>query len=405
MSGIDPASLVAPAPVAAPAPAAPAAFAGAGAPVPYAGAGGLPGLPRATDFSAASRPAPVSAGDDDEDAPAAPAAPVRPPVAPTVTGSPAPAAPFSLGGIGSDVGDRLSKATRGFLGNLALGPIGAIAGGVGALATGRETDPSAIAKEGSNATAQALLSNGASATDVAAAARNPTLMQALIQQYYGKDKFSVVQTGENDNGKQFSVFNTNDGTYKPIGGVATDQNERGVTVMGPNGKPITIPPGVNRKEFIKRVTEASADAATGKATEAQAKASSFAARMQQAEGILGGLQDQGLSLGNKAAGEIPIVGNYLQSADYQRYKQAASAFITAMLRQESGAAINKSEFDRYERELFPQPGDDASVVRQKAQQRAAAIQQMTRAAGPGYQAPAPGGTINVGGQAINWSVK
>ena len=41
----------------------------------------------------------------------------------------------------------------------------------------------------------------------------------------------------------------------------------------------------------------------------------------------------------------------------------------------------------------------------QAQQRAAAITQMTRAAGPGYQGPAPGGTVNVGGQAINWSVK
>ena len=112
-----------------------------------------------------------------------------------------------------------------------------------------------------------------------------------------------------------------------------------------------------------------------------------------------------MSLGNKVAGEIPVAGNYLQSKDYQRYKQAASSFITAMLRQESGAAINKSEFDRYEKELFPQPGDDASVVQQKAAQRSAAISQMTRAAGPGYQRPAAGGTVSVGGQAINWSVK
>ncbi|WP_342711503.1 hypothetical protein AAFG13_06585 [Bradyrhizobium sp. B124] len=347
-------------------------------------------------------PAPLAAEDDEESTPPAPA--TRAPVS-AAPGAPA-SAPFSLAGAG--VGDRFGKATRGFLGNLGNGPIGALAGGLGALITGQNTDPSSIAAEQNSLTAQALLKKGASAAEVQAARYNPTLQKALIDQYYGKDKWSVVKTGKDADGNEiYMQQNQLDGTLRPIPAAAAPAGAGSPgTVMGPDGKPIAIPPGVDRKTFVKRVSEANADAATGKATEAQAKASSFAARMQQSEAILGGLQNQGLSAGQKIAGEIPFAGNYLQSTDYQKYKTAASAFITAMLRQESGAAINKSEFDRYEKEMFPQPGDAPAVVQQKAQMRAAAIQQMQRAAGPGYKppsaaAPAASGKTSSG---VSWSV-
>ncbi|WP_160321751.1 hypothetical protein [Bradyrhizobium pachyrhizi] len=349
-------------------------------------------------------PAPAAA-EDDESAPAAPAR------APVSVASAAPAsAPFSLAGAGGGAGDRLMKATRGFLGNLSSGPIGALAGGLGALVTGQETDPSAIAQGKLNATGQALLAKGVSLPEVRAALGNPAVMKALIDQYYGKEKWKVVQTSEDADGRKvFQLYNQDDGTFKPIpnGGSAAVAGGASDTVTGPDGKPIQIPPGVNRKEFVKQVTHASADAATGKSTEAQNKAASFATRMAQAESVLGGLQNQGLSPGQRIAGEVPLVGNYLQSADYQKYKTAASAFITAMLRQESGAAISKSEFERYEKEMFPQPGDAPAVVQQKAAMRKAAIQQMQHSAGPGYKAPGSSGargSINVGGQAINWSV-
>jgi hypothetical protein len=317
-----------------------------------------------------------------------------------------PVAPFSIGGMGASDG-RLMKGVRGFLGNMQSGPIGAILGGLGAVATGQETDPSSIASGKLNATAQALISKGASPVEVQAAINNPALMSQLISQYYSKDKWKVVQVGENGMGqKTFMQQNEVDGTLRPIQapGAGGSENAGPQTITGPDGKQIQIPPGVDPKTFIKRVSETSADAAMGKTTEAQAKASNFAARMQQAEGILGGLQDQGRSFWQKAAGSVPMVGNYMQSTEYQRYKQAASAFITAMLRQESGAAISQSEFDRYEKELFPQPGDDASVVKQKASMRSAAIEQMSRSAGPGFKGPAPSGTVNVGGKAVNWSV-
>jgi hypothetical protein len=92
---------------------------------------------------------------------------------------------FSSDGVGGGLADRLSKATMGFIGNLHNGPVGALAGGLGALVTGRNTDPSSIEAAKSNATVTALRGRGASPADVQAALNNPDLMKALINQYYG----------------------------------------------------------------------------------------------------------------------------------------------------------------------------------------------------------------------------
>jgi hypothetical protein len=259
-------------------------------------------------------------------------------------------------------------------------------------------------------TARALLANGASPAVVQAARYNPALMKALVEKYYGKDRWNVVQTGEEENGrKTYMQQNQVDGTLRPIQGAPPGGSGSGAGdfVTGPDGKPIPIPPGVNRKEFIKQVTHANADAATGKQTEDQSKAATFATRMGQSEQVLSKLQNEGLSPWNRIAGAIPMAGNYLQSKEYQQYKTAASSFITAMLRRESGAAVQPAEFDRYERELFPQPGDDASVVQQKARMRAAAVDEMRRSAGPAFNArtsatPSSAGKTSSG---ISWSVQ
>lgn len=58
------------------------------------------------------------------------------------------------------------------------------------------------------------------------------------------------------------------------------------------------------------------------------------------------------------------------------------------MRDESGAAIGTDEFNRYEKELFPQPGDGAAVIKQKREARRIAIEGMKKAAGPGYKSPA-----------------
>lgn len=162
-------------------------------------------------------------------------------------------------------------------------------------------------------------------------------------------------------------------------------------VAGPDGKIIPYPAGLDaagRKTFANEIARINADAAGGKKTEVQAKSEKFANLMEVAEKNLKGIESEGLSLTGKALSNVPGgLGNYGQSANFQKYTQAKNKFITSLLRDESGAAIGTQEFARYERELFPQPGDGPEVVAQKAENRKAAIEAMKKSAGPGYKPP------------------
>jgi hypothetical protein len=161
------------------------------------------------------------------------------------------------------------------------------------------------------------------------------------------------------------------------------------TLAGPDGKPITIPEGLDaagRKTFINEIAKINADAAGGKKTGEQATAEIYANKMELSNKTLDTLATQGTSLTGKIASGLPL-GNYIQSPEYQKYKQASSNFITALLRKESGAAIGKEEFDRYDKEYMPQPGDSKEVIAQKTEARRVAIESMKKGAGPGYKTP------------------
>lgn len=110
------------------------------------------------------------------------------------------AAPASASGA-PGMADRLSRAAAGFVGNLDHGPVGALAGGLGALVTGRNTDPWSIEAEKSNATATALLGKGVPLADVQAATNNPDLMKALISQVYGRDNSRLRNAPVQTSGK------------------------------------------------------------------------------------------------------------------------------------------------------------------------------------------------------------
>lgn len=164
-------------------------------------------------------------GEDDETPAAKPAA------------APAGPAPFSFGGVASNIGDRLEKAGRGFFGNMALGPIGALAGGLGALVTNKNTDPTAISQEKMNLTAQALAKKGASPDEIQAAAQNPELMKALLGQYFGKDKFQPVTTKDALGNETKSAFDTNTGEFKTAGSTGgAGAPGAGVSILAPGVK-------------------------------------------------------------------------------------------------------------------------------------------------------------------------
>lgn len=127
-------------------------------------------------------------------------------------------------------------------------------------------------------------------------------------------------------------------------------------------------------------------------TETQGKATAFAARAQQADKLIADLDYSSAAINSKASVEnTPLVGgmlgaavnNFALSATDQKAEQAQRDFINAILRQESGAAIGKDEFNNARKQYFPQPGDDAETLTQKAANRRLAIEGLKAQAGPG----------------------
>lgn len=137
-------------------------------------------------------------------------------------------------------------------------------------------------------------------------------------------------------------------------------------------------------------------APTGKLTEGQAKDRSYVNRMVEAHDIINGLEgiNEGVSgfLGGVAASNPAIrdsaAFNLSASADRQKILQAQRNFVNATLRRESGAVINKDEFDNANRQYFPMPGDGPEVIEQKRRNRQVTIEGMMQGAGPGYKPPA-----------------
>jgi hypothetical protein len=123
-------------------------------------------------------------------------------------------------------------------------------------------------------------------------------------------------------------------------------------------------------------------------TEGQMSAGLYADRMQTANELITQLEEAGTSLQDKALSQVPGVGNYLISEEYQKLDQARRDFVNAVLRRESGAVISDEEFDNANKQYFPQPGDTPETIAQKRQNRQVAIAGISRAAGPNYKAPA-----------------
>lgn len=213
------------------------------------------------------------------------------------------------------------------------------------------------------------------------AVMNPEAGKLVLEQALGsKQKFTEI--GVDSSGtKQYGFVNERNQSVIPYGAPGSDVP---LQMAGPDGRIIQMPQGADPKTWRNELTRINADVAAGKKTEVQAKAEIFGNKMELANKSI--TDDVGTSLAGKIASGIPL-GNYAQSAEYQKYKQASSNFITAMLRQESGAAIGPAEFQRYDREYMPQPGDSREVLAQKAEARRVAIEGMKKGAGPSYKSP------------------
>lgn len=117
-------------------------------------------------------------------------------------------------------------------------------------------------------------------------------------------------------------------------------------------------------------------------TEGESKAAGFARRMEGAEAKLTNLLTQGFdptstkTQANEMLGGDSVIGKLTERAkdpQVKQYEQIKNDFISAVLRQESGAAIGKEERRSEEKKYFPQPGDTPEVLEQKTASRAQAL--------------------------------
>jgi hypothetical protein len=121
-----------------------------------------------------------------------------------------------------------------------------------------------------------------------------------------------------------------------------------------------------------------------KPTEGQAKAVGFLTRALGANEQFekGNVAPRGVV----AQGVVDVlptsVANSMTSDERQVSENAQRDFVTATLRQESGAAISAGEYDNQRQTFFPQPGDGQAVIKAKAAARRRAVQGLIAAAGP-----------------------
>jgi len=142
------------------------------------------------------------------------------------------------------------------------------------------------------------------------------------------------------------------------------------------------------------------DSGEEKFTDGQTKAANFYNMMKSAEDILGGLPpDSQPGLASTAVGGIPMVGKTIarsgQSDATQRYVQASETWVRAKLRRESGAVIGVDEMKAELVTFFPQVGDTAGNIAQKAALRLEAQKGLKGEAGRAIKTVGGGGSTRV----------
>lgn len=125
-----------------------------------------------------------------------------------------------------------------------------------------------------------------------------------------------------------------------------------------------------------------------KLRESEAKATTFYSQMVGARGALEGLYTNGFNPESPVGqAEIMAAGNpatnFISSAPAQQARQAQEQWAEAYLRFKTGAATNLDEIRRNVRTFFPQLGDKAATIKQKAEARLRAEKDIALSAGKG----------------------
>ena len=147
-------------------------------------------------------------------------------------------------------------------------------------------------------------------------------------------------------------------------------------IYGPDGNPI-LQRG-NAAQAAKPLREFEA-----KAVQFNERMSQALPRVEAAEEAL--MRDGGPSLLDSAADALGAPGNFLKSAEGQAYKTAALEWIAAILRLDSGAAVPETEFQRYYKSYFFEPGDSEQTRENKRRARETVMDAISRTVPEEYQ--------------------
>jgi len=193
---------------------------------------------------------------------------------------------------------------------------------------------------------------------------------------------NVLFTSEDSSGGDTTAFQTLKARASAAGLKEGTQEYQQFMIQGGANKGMSLSVGADGSVVMTQ-----GGASTPKLTETQGKATGFYDRASKANSLLNGLEQQGTEISSRLIGNIPFgAGNFAQSSEYQQFEQAKRDFINAILRQESGAAIGKDEFDNAEKQYFPQVGDKPEVINQKRKNRETSANALRIASGPGAAA-------------------
>lgn len=117
-------------------------------------------------------------------------------------------------------------------------------------------------------------------------------------------------------------------------------------------------------------------------TEYQGKATTFGTRAAQSHNILNSLEEGVNPVNVAASRKGGMLVNWAMDTPTRQVEQAQRDFINAVLRQESGAAIGKDEYESAARQYFPEAGDPPEVIAQKRAARETQIRGFAKQAGP-----------------------
>lgn len=109
-------------------------------------------------------------------------------------------------------------------------------------------------------------------------------------------------------------------------------------------------------------------------TESQSKDTVYSTRAAGALPLIDKFGEELTSLPQSVGGQVPGVGNYLKSKEYQQAEQAGKEFLQAILRKDTGAAIHQHEMESYGVVYLPRPGDSPEVLAQKKASRSRALE-------------------------------